>query len=137
MVDDGLAPGSLERLEMELQELLRGRRAPVSIASLPQLYYERFGKTLQAEGYLTESQRHGKAGYSLTKLLARLKNTVTLIDRYVFSFVVQNQPFRMSIRLSTHEFCEWAVLGRWGQWGVGIMCSFEDSRASSWGGRVG
>jgi hypothetical protein len=81
MVDDGLAPGSLERLEMELQELLRGRRAPVSIASLPQLYYERFGKTLQAEGYLTESQRHGKAGYSLTKLLARLKNTVTLIDR--------------------------------------------------------
>ncbi|KAG0583822.1 hypothetical protein KC19_3G165500 [Ceratodon purpureus] len=79
-VDDGMAPGSLERLEIELQELLRGRRAPVSIASLPQLYYERFGKTLQAEGYLTESQRHGKAGYSLTKLLARLKNTVTLID---------------------------------------------------------
>jgi hypothetical protein len=82
-VDDGMAPGSLERLEIELQELLRGRRAPVSIASLPQLYYERFGKTLQAEGYLTESQRHGKAGYSLTKLLARLKNTVTLIDRYM------------------------------------------------------
>ncbi|KAH9535621.1 hypothetical protein CY35_17G063100 [Sphagnum magellanicum] len=78
---DGLTPGSLERLEMELQELLRGRRAPVSIASLPQLYYERFSKNLQAEGYLTESQRHGKAGYSLTKLLARLKNTVTLIDR--------------------------------------------------------
>jgi hypothetical protein len=62
-----------------------------------------------------------------------LKNTVTLIDRYVFSFVVQNQPFRMSIHLSTHKFCEWAVLGRWGQWGVGILCSFEDSRASSWG----
>ncbi|BFI36735.1 hypothetical protein MARPO_0106s0048 [Marchantia polymorpha] len=79
--EEGIASGSLERLEMELQELLRGRRAPVSIASLPQLYYERFGKTLQAEGYLTESQRHGKAGYSLTKLLARLKNTVTLIDR--------------------------------------------------------
>lgn len=79
--DDGLGPGSLDRLGMELQELLRGRRAPVSIASLPQLYYERFGKTLQAEGYLTESQRHGRAGFSLTKLLARLKNTVTLIDR--------------------------------------------------------
>ncbi|XP_059077374.1 zinc finger CCCH domain-containing protein 18-like isoform X1 [Cryptomeria japonica] len=72
---------SLEKLEMEMQELLRGMRAPVSIASLPQLYYERFGKTLQAEGYLTESQRHGKTGYSLTNLLARLKNTVTLIDR--------------------------------------------------------
>ncbi|KAJ7294583.1 hypothetical protein O6H91_Y247300 [Diphasiastrum complanatum] len=75
------APVSLDRLELELQELLRGRRAPVSIASLPQLYYERFGKTLQAEGYLTESQRHGKAGYSLTKLLARLRTTVSLIDR--------------------------------------------------------
>ncbi|KAH7422189.1 hypothetical protein KP509_13G095300 [Ceratopteris richardii] len=79
--DDGIPSGTLERLEYELQELLRGRKAPVSIASLPQLYYERFGKTLQAEGYLTESQRHGKAGYSLTKLLARLKNSVTLIDR--------------------------------------------------------
>ncbi|KAI5077508.1 hypothetical protein GOP47_0007332 [Adiantum capillus-veneris] len=80
-IDDMVVPGSLERLEMELEELLRGRRAPVSIASLPQLYYEKFGRTLQAEGYLTESQRHGKAGFSLTKLLARLKNTVTLIDR--------------------------------------------------------
>ena len=82
--DDGtmqISAGSLERLEYEIQELLRGRKAPISIASLPQLYYERFGKTLQADGYLTESQRHGKAGYSLTKLLARLKNSVTLIDR--------------------------------------------------------
>lgn len=79
--DEAFSVESLERLELELQELLRGRRAPVSIASLPQLYYERFGKTLQAEGYLTESQRHGKAGYSLTNLLARLKNTVSLIDR--------------------------------------------------------
>lgn len=79
--DEAFQGGSLERLESELQELLRGKRAPVSIASLPQLYYEKYGKTLQAEGYLTESQRHGKAGYSLTKLLARLKNTVTLIDR--------------------------------------------------------
>ncbi|XP_024388657.1 zinc finger CCCH domain-containing protein 18 isoform X2 [Physcomitrium patens] len=91
-VDDGMAPGSLERLEIELQELLRGRRAPVSIASLPQLYYERFGKTLQAEGYLTESQRHGKAGYSLTKLLARLKNTVTLIDRHKHTAGCLNRP---------------------------------------------
>eukprot|EP00270_Netrium_digitus_P003056 TRINITY_DN13465_c0_g1_i3.p1 TRINITY_DN13465_c0_g1~~TRINITY_DN13465_c0_g1_i3.p1 ORF type:complete len:819 (-),score=139.86 TRINITY_DN13465_c0_g1_i3:332-2788(-) len=82
--DDGAAssPGpSLEKLEGELQELLRGRRNPVSIASLPQLYYERFGKTLQAEGYMTESQRQGRAGYSLTKLLARLKGTVALVER--------------------------------------------------------
>ncbi|KAK1389128.1 zinc finger CCCH domain-containing protein 18-like [Heracleum sosnowskyi] len=80
--DQGLPPGSLEELKMELTELLKSRRGyPVSIASLPMLYYERYGKTLQADGYLTESQRHGKTGYSLTKLLARLKNCICVIDR--------------------------------------------------------
>lgn len=79
--DHVFSPGSLEKLELELTELVKSRRGfPVSIASLPMLYYEKFGKILQAEGYLTESQRHGKAGYSLTKLLARLKSIV-LIDR--------------------------------------------------------
>ncbi|KAG4203835.1 hypothetical protein ERO13_A04G009600v2, partial [Gossypium hirsutum] len=73
---------SLEKLEVELVELLRTKRGdPVSIASLPLLYYEKYGKVLQADGYLTESQRHGKAGYSLTKLLARLKNAIRVIDR--------------------------------------------------------
>lgn len=76
------SPGSLEKLELELTDLLKSRRGlPVSIASLPMLYYEKYGRVLQAEGYLTESQRHGKAGYSLTKLLARLKNSICLIDR--------------------------------------------------------
>ncbi|KAK8669362.1 hypothetical protein V6N13_106794 [Hibiscus sabdariffa] len=80
--DNIVSPGTLEKLELELTELLKARRGlPVSIASLPMLYYERYGRTLQAEGYLTESQRHGKAGYSLTKLLARLKNSIRLIDR--------------------------------------------------------
>ncbi|KAK6229829.1 hypothetical protein QUC31_001661 [Theobroma cacao] len=73
---------SLENLELEIVELLKSRRGePVSIASLPLLYYEKYGKVLQADGYLTESQRHGKAGYSLTKLLARLKNSIRVIDR--------------------------------------------------------
>ncbi|KAF8414229.1 hypothetical protein HHK36_002229 [Tetracentron sinense] len=80
--DHVFLPGSLEKLELELSELLKSRRGlPVSIASLPSIYYEKYGRTLQAEGYLTESQRHGKAGYSLTKLLARLKNSIRLIDR--------------------------------------------------------
>ena len=79
-----VSPGSLEKLEGEIIELLKSRRgAPISIASLPMMYFEKYGRTLQAEGYLTESQRHGKAGYSLTKLLARLKNTIRLIDRLV------------------------------------------------------
>lgn len=82
--DHVFSPGCLEKLEMELTELLKSRRGfPVSIASLPMIYYEKFGRTLQAEGYLTESQRHGKAGYSLTKLLARLKNSIRLIDRWI------------------------------------------------------
>ncbi|MBA0617860.1 hypothetical protein Godav_027274 [Gossypium davidsonii] len=80
--DNVVSPGTLEKLELELTELLKARRGlPVSIASLPTLYYEKYGRTLQAEGYLTESQRHGKAGYSLTKLLARLKSSIRLIDR--------------------------------------------------------
>ncbi|KAK9269248.1 hypothetical protein L1049_001018 [Liquidambar formosana] len=79
--DHMFLPGSLEKLELEITELLKSRRGhPVSIASLPMIYYEKYGKVLQAEGYLTESQRHGKAGYSLTKLLARLKNSIRLID---------------------------------------------------------
>lgn len=80
--DHVVSPGSLEKLEIEIIELLKSRRGfPISIASLPMMYYEKYGRTLQAEGYLTESQRHGKAGYSLTKLLARLKNSIRLLDR--------------------------------------------------------
>ncbi|XP_049415073.1 zinc finger CCCH domain-containing protein 18-like isoform X1 [Solanum stenotomum] len=79
--DEVLSPGSLEKLELELTELLKDKRGnPVSIASLPMMYSAKYGKVLQAEGYLTESQRNGKAGYNLTKLLARLK-FVRLIER--------------------------------------------------------
>ncbi|KAL6893476.1 hypothetical protein ACP4OV_007574 [Aristida adscensionis] len=78
---NGTTPGSLETLELEITELLNSRRGqPVSIASLPTLYGEKYGKGLQADGYLTESQRHGKAGYSLTKLLSRL-NKIRVIER--------------------------------------------------------
>lgn len=77
----GATPGPLETLELEITELLNSRRGqPVSIASLPTLYGEKYGKGLQADGYLTESQRHGKAGYSLTKLLSRL-NKIRVIER--------------------------------------------------------
>ncbi|XAR55283.1 hypothetical protein NMG60_11035315 [Bertholletia excelsa] len=80
--DHAFSPRSLERLELELIELLKSRRGfPISIASLPMLYYEKYGKVLQAEGYLTESQRHGKTGYSLTKLLTRLNNGIRVIER--------------------------------------------------------
>ncbi|KAI4340988.1 hypothetical protein MLD38_025771 [Melastoma candidum] len=80
--DPVFSQGSLERLELELTELLKSRGGiPVSIASLPMLYYDMYGKSLQAEGYLTESQRHGKAGLSLSKLLSRLKNSIRLLDR--------------------------------------------------------
>lgn len=84
--EHAISPGSLKKLEMELTQLLKSKGGdPVSIASLPMLYHEMFGRTLQAEGYLTESQRHGKAGYSLTKLLSRLRNSIRVIDRCNFS----------------------------------------------------
>ncbi|KAK7299959.1 hypothetical protein RJT34_10790 [Clitoria ternatea] len=79
--DQVISPGSLAQLESELIELLKSRPTPMSIASLPMAYYDRYKKVLQADGYLTESQRHGKSGYSLTKLLARLKNSIRVIDR--------------------------------------------------------
>ncbi|XP_027342910.1 zinc finger CCCH domain-containing protein 18-like isoform X2 [Abrus precatorius] len=80
--DQVISPGSLAQLESEIVELLKLRKGnPMSIASLPMAYYDKYKKVLQAEGYLTESQRHGKSGYSLTKLLARLKNSIRLIGR--------------------------------------------------------
>lgn len=83
--DHVISPMSLEKLEWEIIELLRSRMGtPISIASLPMMYYEKYGRSLQAEGYLTESQRHGKAGYSLTKLLARFGSSIQLIDRCNF-----------------------------------------------------
>lgn len=80
--DPIVSPGSLAQLELEIVELLKLRRGnPITIASLPLAYFDKYKKSLQADGYLTESQRHGKSGYSLTKLLARLKNSIRLIDR--------------------------------------------------------
>ncbi|KAL0301082.1 UNVERIFIED_CONTAM: Zinc finger CCCH domain-containing protein 18 [Sesamum radiatum] len=105
--DQVFCPGSLEKLELEVIELLKSRRGnPVSIASLPMMYYEKYGRTLQAEGYLTESQRHGKAGYSLTKLLARLKNSIRLIDRPHGQHAVilaEDAPKYMDVRTERNE----------------------------------
>lgn len=83
-----ISPGSLAQLESEIIELLKQRRGnPMSIASLPSTYYDKYKKVLRADGYLTESQRHGKTGYSLTRLLARLPS-IRLIDRSnVISFL--------------------------------------------------
>ncbi|KAL0406988.1 UNVERIFIED_CONTAM: Zinc finger CCCH domain-containing protein 18 [Sesamum latifolium] len=49
--DQVFCPGSLEKLELEVIELLKSRGGnPVSIASLPMMYFEKYGRTLQAEG---------------------------------------------------------------------------------------
>lgn len=79
--DRAISPGSLAQLESEIVELLKQRGNPISIASLPMAYYDKYKKVLQADGYLTESQRHGKSGYSLTRLLFQLRNRIRLIDR--------------------------------------------------------
>ena len=44
------------------------------------IYYERYGRGLQSEVSLTESQQQGEAGYDSTKLQARLR-TIRLINR--------------------------------------------------------
>lgn len=81
--DQVFTPESLQKLEFEIAELLKSKQGmPVSIASLPTMYLEKYGKMLQADGYLTESQRHGKGGLSLTRLLSRLNNSIRIIDRY-------------------------------------------------------
>lgn len=79
--DQVFLPGSLQKLELEIVEILKSWRGnPISIASLPTIYYETYRKVLQAEGYLTESQRQGKAGQSLARLLSRL-SSIRVIDR--------------------------------------------------------
>ncbi|EFJ31671.1 hypothetical protein SELMODRAFT_439924 [Selaginella moellendorffii] len=41
---------ALERLELEIQELLRARKSPVPISLLPQMYFEEFGSALHVDG---------------------------------------------------------------------------------------
>ncbi|KAL0292220.1 UNVERIFIED_CONTAM: Zinc finger CCCH domain-containing protein 18 [Sesamum angustifolium] len=74
---------SVKQLERELIELLKCRRGiPVSISSLPILYYDKYGKVLQAEGYFSESHSKGKVGCLLTQLLAQMTSCIRLIDRF-------------------------------------------------------
>ncbi|PKU76634.1 Zinc finger CCCH domain-containing protein 18 [Dendrobium catenatum] len=105
--DTMFSPGCLEKLEMEITEILKGRKGlPVTIASLPMLYQDTYGKALQAEGYLSESQRHGKAGFNLTKLLAQLRN-VRLMDRphgQHFVVLVEDAPKYMEFRSERNEY---------------------------------
>ncbi|KAH7665484.1 CCCH zinc finger domain-containing protein [Dioscorea alata] len=108
--DHAFGSGSLEKLELEIRELLLSRNGvPISIASLPLLYQEKYGRPLQADGYLTESQRHRKAGYSLTKLLGRLKNGIRLVDRAhgQHSVVLTEDALRyMDLRNERNELLE-------------------------------
>ncbi|PIN17533.1 hypothetical protein CDL12_09811 [Handroanthus impetiginosus] len=74
--------GSLKQLEREMIELLRSRRGiPISISSLPILYYDQYGKVLEIEGYLTEAHRQGKLCCGLSQLLAHMTSSIRLIDR--------------------------------------------------------
>ncbi|KAL9670773.1 hypothetical protein QQ045_008331 [Rhodiola kirilowii] len=73
---------SLAKLEMEITDLLKTRRGePIQITNLPMIYSMTYGKPLQADGYLTESQRNGKPGYGLTKLLGHMTNRLCMIER--------------------------------------------------------
>ncbi|XP_020592049.1 zinc finger CCCH domain-containing protein 18-like [Phalaenopsis equestris] len=67
--ENGFTPEYLEKLEMEIAELLKSHGgAPVSISLLPMLYYKKYGRILRADGYLT-------------KLLSCFSNSILLINR--------------------------------------------------------
>ncbi|KAG6404747.1 hypothetical protein SASPL_132323 [Salvia splendens] len=56
--DEVMSSASLKQLEIELVELLRCTRGiPVSVSSLPILYFDRYRKVLQVEGYQMEIHR--------------------------------------------------------------------------------
>ncbi|KAJ7551470.1 hypothetical protein O6H91_06G016600 [Diphasiastrum complanatum] len=77
-VEGSIEIGSFEVLEKELRELLRGRSV-VSIATLPQLYYDNYGKLLQADRYFSHPAP-GKSGHhNLIKLLIQMPKTVTIV----------------------------------------------------------
>ncbi|URE37558.1 zinc finger CCCH domain-containing protein [Musa troglodytarum] len=78
--DEGATPRSLEKTEREIVELLR-LKGPISIALLPKLYYDQYGKHLLNDWFLTESQRHDKTGFSLIKLLVNFKDSSIVIAR--------------------------------------------------------
>ncbi|BAT02356.1 Os07g0583300, partial [Oryza sativa Japonica Group] len=71
---------SLSKLDMEIRELLIGIPPPVAVDRLPSMYFEKYGKPLRPDGWLTESQQHGRTGCSLTSLLMGL-NTIRVVER--------------------------------------------------------
>ncbi|XP_006658742.1 putative zinc finger CCCH domain-containing protein 51 isoform X2 [Oryza brachyantha] len=71
---------SLKKLDMEIRELLTGIPPPVPVDLLPSMYFEMYGGPLRPDGWLTESQRHERAGCRLTSLLSQL-NTIRVIER--------------------------------------------------------
>jgi hypothetical protein len=66
---------------MEIRELLIGIPPPVAVDRLPSMYFEKYGKPLGPDGWLTESQQHGRTGCSLTSLLMGL-NTIRVVERF-------------------------------------------------------
>eukprot|EP00897_Mesotaenium_endlicherianum_P009348 jgi/Mesen1/8441/ME000475S07703 len=69
-----------EVLEVEVVDLVSSHNGPVTTSSLPQLYFEKYKKTLRADGYLTGTESRGKTGFSLTKLLKSFR-ALALIER--------------------------------------------------------
>ncbi|XP_024528121.1 zinc finger CCCH domain-containing protein 23 [Selaginella moellendorffii] len=67
---------ALERLELEIQELLRARKSPVPISLLPQMYFEEFGSALHVDGFLATPE--AVQGSGLTSLLCHMKNTLVI-----------------------------------------------------------
>lgn len=81
----------LPLVQAELQELLQAHGAPVSLASLPHLYSDKYGKALDAEGppregHLSTGPSTAPTGSrgspaAVLRLVLRLKGALTVIER--------------------------------------------------------
>ncbi|KAJ0982216.1 hypothetical protein J5N97_010471 [Dioscorea zingiberensis] len=76
--EHSLTAGLLDKVEMKTTDILKAMRGqPVSIISLTMLYYERYGRHILADAYLTGRQTYG----NVTELLSQFRNSIRLIER--------------------------------------------------------
>ncbi|KAL8031082.1 hypothetical protein ABFX02_13G002800 [Erythranthe guttata] len=75
-IDRTFSRGALKQLEVEIIELLKSRRGiPVSISSLPILYYDKYERAFMVDVYLREAQ------CTVAQLFAYMTKCIRVIDR--------------------------------------------------------
>lgn len=87
--DHNLQRGSLKHLELELIELLRCRRGiPVSISSIPILYFDKYATSLHVEGRLLENRNNGEFICRMQEILAQMGSTISIVNRFKLVYFI-------------------------------------------------